>query len=425
MARSITLTLGAGLSSDLGPNFNLTADIGSVTPSTGTKAELLSGKIVSVDDTATQVTVTSTGLCTNSITQSIPCITTTTTTTTAYPTSGQVLYKVAVSRDEVTTSNDGKYVIAGRGNANSVIISNNYGTGFRLVTMPFAAGIGTASVGVSGTGQYMYVVEANGANKWIWRSQDYGVSWAKVTTFTTPRAWSSLSVSRTGQYVMATATNVDEVYPGNSSGTWFKVSQYWLSTDYGVTFVRTNNALEFNRYFLYGSAISSDGQTQLLVSPNSSTDFDGAAYVSTNGGATFTTKLVDGSVNNFDCAMSSNGVSQVIARSYGYFDAPSLLADTLLVKSSDSGSTWTTFGTTQKKWSNVAMEGTGTNLIATTYDAGYIYRSTNFGTVTAITAPGSRTWLDVAMSHTGYAYATEPTGIWRSTNSGANWTKLT
>jgi hypothetical protein len=88
MARSITLTLGAGLGADLGPNFNLTADVGVVTPSTATKTELTAGKSVSVDDLATQVTVTSTGTCTNAITQTIPCAggtTTTTTTTTAPP----------------------------------------------------------------------------------------------------------------------------------------------------------------------------------------------------------------------------------------------------------------------------------------------------------------------------------------------------
>jgi hypothetical protein len=83
MARNITLTLGAGLGADLGPNFNLTANVGSVTPSTATKSELTAGKGVSVDDAATEVTITSTGTCTNSITQTIPCATTTTTTTAA------------------------------------------------------------------------------------------------------------------------------------------------------------------------------------------------------------------------------------------------------------------------------------------------------------------------------------------------------
>ena len=91
MARYITLTLGAGLGADLGPNFNLTANVGSVTPSTATKTELIAGKSVSVDDLASQVTVTSTGTCTNAATQTIPCAggtttSTTTTTTTAGPT---------------------------------------------------------------------------------------------------------------------------------------------------------------------------------------------------------------------------------------------------------------------------------------------------------------------------------------------------
>jgi len=99
MARSITLTLGAGMGADLGPNFNLTANVGSVTPSTATKSELTAGKSVSVDDAATQVTITSTGTCTNAATQTIPCAggtttstTTTTTTTTAPPTSTLYVY---------------------------------------------------------------------------------------------------------------------------------------------------------------------------------------------------------------------------------------------------------------------------------------------------------------------------------------------
>jgi hypothetical protein len=75
MARNITLTLGAGLGADLGPNFNLTANAGSVTPSTATKSELTAGKSVSVDDAANQITVTSTGTCANAITQTIPCAT--------------------------------------------------------------------------------------------------------------------------------------------------------------------------------------------------------------------------------------------------------------------------------------------------------------------------------------------------------------
>ena len=64
---NLLVTLNSSLGADLGPNFNLTANVGSVTPSTATKSELLVGKSVSVSDTATQLTVTSTGTCTNSL----------------------------------------------------------------------------------------------------------------------------------------------------------------------------------------------------------------------------------------------------------------------------------------------------------------------------------------------------------------------
>jgi hypothetical protein len=77
---NILVTLNSGLGADTGPNFNLTADVGSVTPNTATKAELLAGKFVDVDPSATQITVTSTGICTTSLVLTITGQTTTTTT---------------------------------------------------------------------------------------------------------------------------------------------------------------------------------------------------------------------------------------------------------------------------------------------------------------------------------------------------------
>lgn len=68
---NVTLTLNSGLGANLGPNFNLTANVGTVSPLTATLSELLAGKIVSVDNSATQVTITSTGNCTNSLTLTI------------------------------------------------------------------------------------------------------------------------------------------------------------------------------------------------------------------------------------------------------------------------------------------------------------------------------------------------------------------
>ncbi len=76
----VTITLSSPLGANLGPNFNLTADVGVVTPNTATRTQLLAGIQVQVDNSATQVTVTSTGSCTNAITIYISGQTTTTTT---------------------------------------------------------------------------------------------------------------------------------------------------------------------------------------------------------------------------------------------------------------------------------------------------------------------------------------------------------
>ena len=64
---NVLVTLNSGQGADLGPNFNLTADVGSVTPSTATLTELLAGKNVVAGASATQIIVTSTGSCTNSL----------------------------------------------------------------------------------------------------------------------------------------------------------------------------------------------------------------------------------------------------------------------------------------------------------------------------------------------------------------------
>ena len=130
MARNITLTLGAGLGADLGPNFNLTANAGSVTPSTATKTELTAGKSVSVDDAASTVTVTSTGTCTTAITRAIPCAPTTTTTTAA-----PVCFSFRIENNTETSQNisyydcSGTYVSDSLGSGNQITFcaNTNYG----------------------------------------------------------------------------------------------------------------------------------------------------------------------------------------------------------------------------------------------------------------------------------------------------------
>jgi hypothetical protein len=78
---NVFIKLNPGQGADLGPNFTLTANVGVLVPATATLTELLTGIMVVADNAATQVLVTSEGICTNVLTLSISTTTTTSTTT--------------------------------------------------------------------------------------------------------------------------------------------------------------------------------------------------------------------------------------------------------------------------------------------------------------------------------------------------------
>lgn len=66
----VLLTLNE-MGNDLGFNFSLSADTGTVSPTTVTKLQLLNGVDIVCDDLATEITITSLGTCTNSLTLTI------------------------------------------------------------------------------------------------------------------------------------------------------------------------------------------------------------------------------------------------------------------------------------------------------------------------------------------------------------------
>lgn len=65
----VLIKLNEPLGANLGP-FQLTTDLGTITPSTVNRADVINGVVVNLsDDDATSITVTSTGICnTSSIT---------------------------------------------------------------------------------------------------------------------------------------------------------------------------------------------------------------------------------------------------------------------------------------------------------------------------------------------------------------------
>jgi hypothetical protein len=415
MAINITLTLGAGLGANLGPNFNLTADVGSVSPSTATKAELLAGKVVDVDNSASQVTVTSTGACTNVISQAIPCASTTTTTTTINPTNNLRFSNISVSRDDVTSSNDGKYVAVVCGSNNKLYISNDYGLTYRSVTI---AGANTLQrVAVSGTGQYMYcLTQPQGQAAVISRSTDYGVNWNATGGVT--NSFYSITTNRTGQYVLIAAMNLSEATSGQ-----FGIAQVWRSSDYGVSFTRVSFATTIGEQVATDVAISSSGDRQYAVSPNF---YLGGLDACVGKGTTPLTPALNVFARGFEetywaVSTSADGSKVVVANQagvYGYTPA-----NIQLLQSTNYGNSFVEFGGVSSKWYDVAIDGSGTNIIALPTGASTLYRSVSFGTLSAVGS--SKEWVGVSISYNAtVAVASETTGLWRSTDGGSNWTKL-
>ena len=100
----VLVTLNSGQGVNLGPNFTLSANTGTITPATATLTQLLAGIYVTVDNAAVSVTITSTGSCTNSLVLNITSITTTTTTTTTAPTTTTTTTTAAPTTTTTTTS---------------------------------------------------------------------------------------------------------------------------------------------------------------------------------------------------------------------------------------------------------------------------------------------------------------------------------
>jgi hypothetical protein len=85
MTTLVLVTLNSPLGANVGPIINLTANVGTVVPNVASTTQLLAGLIVEVDVLATEITMTSEGVCETALMLPIPTPTTTTTTTAMLP----------------------------------------------------------------------------------------------------------------------------------------------------------------------------------------------------------------------------------------------------------------------------------------------------------------------------------------------------
>jgi len=186
-------------------------------------------------------------------------------------------------------------------------------------------------------GKYQTAVVNGG---YIYRSEDYGVSWSPITTYS--KNWSSVSVSSSGQYQTAVA-NGEYIY---------------ISQNYGVSW---SPITIYSKNWKYVS-ISLNGQYQTAVS------YGEYIYRSTDYGNSWS-QLTSPGVNNWtSIAMSDDASYQYITISNGY-----------IYKSTDYGVTWNSIVTSPiKNWSSISVSSDG-SIVNAVVNGEYRYNSINYG----------------------------------------------
>ena len=275
-------------------------------------------------------------------------------------------------------------------------------------------------IACSKNGQYVYLSITNLP---IWKSSNYGVTWAEIS--------GSPTINYSGNAGVTCSDN----------GSIVMVFQYTVhvSSDYGVTW--NTNAPDL------GALCGVVRTTKLVVGHDST-----GIYVSTDGGTTWTLKpganayiigwrgltmSLDGQIiagaGNAQIIVSKDSGDTWYTHSYGgSWDTIRVSADLtkLIVMSGiiffsiDSGVTWKLLlNAGYTTWTSIWVSADFTKMAATT-NGGSIYYSTDSGaTWTDGAFSGSRFWTGITGDSTGqYLKAVENGGyIWLSRDYGASW----
>ena len=312
-----------------------------------------------------------------------------------------------------------------------------------------------------GSGQYMAagntnIYSSSGFTQgYLYYSLDYGSTWTQSSLY---GYWKKIAYSDNGQYVIAVEA-------------WGKA---YLSSNYGVSFTEiTGLAYSLDSY--NSAALSSDGQYQMIVSGNSDGANSSIVQVSTNYGSTWTTKIMEGYFTYYSGAMDASGSNflvggggsgtsfikkstdqgntwstvfnntigssvndininasngWVIASQYG-----TQFAGSYLIKSSNSGSSWTQIsgGSAQQSWVRAIVNNTvsgkalyylgntGTSYIQQITGPGPVF----LNTVSNLTSSGNRNWHALANNDDGtYVLAGAGNGLWLSSDGGSTFNQL-
>lgn len=138
--------------------------------------------------------------------------------------------------------------------------------------------------------------------------------------------------------------------------------------------------------------------------------YQSSAYVSTNGGTSWTAVTVASGYTLSGLTMSANGAIQYVTTTSGS-----------IYKSTNSGSTWTSLtGAGTKTWRGIFTSSDGTKVIAVVNN-GQIWVSTDSGSTWAAKSVSSA-WSKVCgSSDFSVLYAIKNPGIYKSTDGGNTW----
>jgi hypothetical protein len=269
-----------------------------------------------------------------------------------------------------------------------------------------------SSTSVSITGQYMLATQNTGN---VYLSSTYGNSWAVIPDLPTSGAWTSVVMSSDSRYMLAT-TNGAGVYASAAYG----VSGSWLQ-------IKTTILPTAGNYM--NSAMSSNGQ-YMMVANNTS----GSVYISTAYGASGSWGPV--SYANTSAGLPTNSAWAGLAMSGTgqYMLAAQNTGNVYL--SYTYGQAWMTIPAatlpSTGAWQNLSISTTGQYMLAANNSAGSVYLSTNFGTTwTAVSSsylPTNGNWYAVNVSSTGqYMLAANNSAgsTYYSSNYGTTWAAIT
>lgn len=276
-------------------------------------------------------------------------------------------------------SSDGSTIIVGR-SGDGVYISTNSGSSFSQVSTS-SIPTGTYFVAISANGMKMLAGSSSAST--VYYSTDKGSTWTSRASNSSSSAVNRVCMSGDGSRWIALA-NAGVYTSTNDGGTWtafasLTAAAWWscsMSNDGTKIF-----ALRFGAALRYSVDSGANWSTSATAYPTANivaSSSDGSVialtdrdvkkvYISTNYGSTYTEKYL-AAASIYDVAISSDGSRLAVATGLGR-----------IITSINSGGNWVTESAVPSTtWGAVAMDASGTKIIAGAANGGTSAQIANF-----------------------------------------------